>query len=148
MDSILRSELTNVRDQCDWIDFPGSPGKPRLRDTCRLELGHFLLYIADADPFPSMEQEMLVNTVWSGVRPPVSRCGMQKELNELGLPDASESETLAAFIKAGKADKLIRLYKVYGGFMASLSRNSASEGRCNRYLDRMRDLAAKEPDIG
>ena len=144
MDSILKSELTNVRDQCDWIDYPGTPGKPRLRDTCRLELGHFLLYIADAEPFPSMEQEMLINTVWSGVRPSVSRFGMQKELRELGLPDASENETLAAFVKAGKADRLIRLYKVYGGFMASLSRNSASERRYNSYMDEMRDLAGKK----
>lgn len=145
MDSILKSELNSVRDQCDWIDYPGIPGKPRLRDTCRLELGHFLLYIADADPFPTMEQEMLINTVWSGVRLSVSRYGMQKELDELGLPDVSENETLAAFIKAGKADRLIRLYRTFGGFMTSLSRNSAAEGRYNRYMDRMRDLAGKEP---
>ena len=145
MDSILKSELNSVRDQCDWIDYPGIPGKPRLRDTCRLELGHFLLYIADAEPFPTMEQEMLINTVWSGVRPSVSRYGMQKELVELGLPDVSENETMAAFIKAGKADRLIRLYRTFGGFMTSLSRNSAAEGRYNRYMDRMRDLAGKEP---
>ena len=51
MDSMLRNELNSLRDECDWLDYPGTPGRPRLRETCRMELGHFLLYVACGDFF-------------------------------------------------------------------------------------------------
>ena len=141
MDSILTSELNSLRDECDRLDYPGTPWKMRLRETCRLELGHFLLYVAGADPFPTMEQEMLLNTVWAGVHPSVSRCGMEKALDELGLPSASESETLEAFIKEGKADRLIRVYRIFGSTMAGFGRNIVSDGRWRRFVDEMREIA-------
>ena len=67
MDSMLRSELNSLRDECDWLDYPGTPGRPRLRETCRMELGHFLLYVACGDFFQTREQAALLNTVWEGV---------------------------------------------------------------------------------
>ena len=145
MDSILRSEMNSVRDQCDRIDYPGVPGERRLRDTCRMELGHFLLYIACAAPFPTMEQAMMISSVWTGVHPSVSRGQMQEELDSLTLPDVYENETLTAFIRAGKAERLIRLYRIYGRYMADISRNAAAEGRCSRYLEKMEKRAA-EPE--
>ncbi len=71
MDSMLRSELNSLRDECDWLDYPGTPGRPRLRETCRMELGHFLLYVACGDFFQTREQAALLNTVWEGAHPPV-----------------------------------------------------------------------------
>ena len=141
MDSILASELNNLRDQCDWLDYPGMPGKRRLWETCRLELGHFLLYVAGADPFPTMEQAMLLNYVWEGVHPSVYHYEMGETLNELGLPSASESETLAAFLKGKKADKLIHAYQVFGSTMAGFGRNIVSDGRWRRFVDEMREIA-------
>ena len=141
MDSILSSELNSLRDQCDWLDYPGTPGKKRLRETCRLELGHFMLYVACADPFPTREQAMLLNCVWDGVHPSVCHYEMGKTLDELGFPSVSESETLAAFIKGNKAERLIRAYKVFGSTMAGFGRSIVSEGRYRRFVDEMKEIS-------
>ena len=144
MDSILKTELTNVMDDCDRIDYTpdADPGVRRLRDTCRMELGHFLLYIADGKAFPTSEQAQLISSVWSGVHPSVTHFELKKIMDELSFPTVSENETLAAFIKAGKADRLIRLYDIYGGFMVSLGMNAPGEGRYRLYMDRMRKRAS------
>ena len=149
MDSILKNELNNALNACG-LQKPAGTGASAdrpLEETCRMELGHYLLYIADGVPFPTGEQAMLINSVWAGVHPSVTHRDMKRVMDDLSFPDASENETLTVFLQHRKADQLIRLYDLFGRFMVSISRNAVSEGRYDRYMKAMRERVRTESSL-
>ena len=153
--------LNGVLDLCDSLDNSGagiqavSSSGHTTRELCKMELGQFLLYVADGSILPTDGQASVINLVLGDMYSNISQFQIKQIAKDVGIPDASSNATLTVFMMADAAlaqqngaqsasltDLLINVYEAFGRLVVMLDENSISEGRCDRYLSALKAKAS------
>lgn len=154
------SVFNQTLDLCDTLDnaecgvYTLTDGEFRMRDTLRLELSQFLLYVGNANgSFEDGEIEML-NIVLGEEH----TASYYEYLGEKAAdPSPENSLTLVGFISADRTfnnqngtrntqlcNLLVQLYETMGNIMVTLDENSDAAMRKLKFISRMKAYIMKQ----
>ena len=130
-------------------------GKRTTRETCKVELGQFLTYIADGCSCVNDAQADVLNLVVGDVFGCIPTDKIKELAQSVGAPNPMLNMTLLAFKRADAAakqqlganaksstDALVALYEVFGQLMLAVNEDSTARLRFNSFMNQLKESAA------
>ena len=157
-------EVVNALNQIlslgDTLDHTGVAGVSALtngqyttRETCKLELSKFLLYVANGNGILTEGEVALINIV---LGQEYSAYQLKQLASSIGTPDPSSCMTLVGFLSGDAAlsrqngyrtttstDALINAFEAFGNLMVAFDENYVSKTRCANYISGMRSFVMR-----
>ena len=153
----VMNALNHLLDLGDTLDNAGggvqglTDGRHTTREVCKLQLGQFLLYIADGCPSINDGQAAVLNLVFHegyGDTSPEQYMEMAKTIDP---PDPSSNLTLLAFKQGDMAlsaqngntstsltDILINTYEAFGKLMVAMNESFIAQSRYDRVFNQLK----------
>ena len=145
--------LNRILDLGDTLDNAGggvqglTNGEHTTREVCRIELGQFLLYIADGATSITDAQAALLSFVFSEGGSMIPGWQLKQLAKTSGTPDPNKNLTFTAFIQADLAvsvqegerttagtDTLFTIYDTFGQLIVAFNENAISQERYDRTI--------------
>lgn len=152
--------LNKILDLGDSLDGTGVVGVKALtngrhtsRETIRLELSKFLLYIANGNCTLDDGETALINIVLDDH---LTASELKKVAAAMDVPDPSSCLTLMGFLSGDMkwsqlkgcrtttfTNSLITAFEAFGHLMVAFDENSVSQARCDKYINGMKSYVLK-----
>ena len=155
--------LNRILDLGDTLDNAGggvqalTNGSHTTREVCKIELGQFLLHVADGGDSINDGQAAVLNVVFFEGLGQNSGDQYMKLAKTIGTPDPKQNMTLIAFRQADQAlstqngtqsssleDILTSTYETFGLIMVAFNENTISRQRYDRF---MRDFKSSDTSM-
>ena len=153
--------LNHVLDLGDQLDNAGggvkglTNGEDTTREVCKIELGQFLLYLANCSSSINDGQAAILNLVLGDGFTQLPAHEFKELSNTVSAPDPSNNATLDAFMQADMAlslqngensspltNILISIYKAFGQLLIAMNENTLAQSRYDRIISQMESRAA------
>lgn len=153
--------LNYVLDLGDQLDNVGggvqglTNGEHTTRETCKIELIQFLLYLANCSTVINNGQAAVLNLVLGDDYPEIPANKFMEWSNTVDAPDPSDNATLAAFMQGDMSlsrqngensssltSLLINIYKAFGQLLIAMNENTLAQSRYDRIISQMENRAA------
>lgn len=153
--------LNHVLDLGDQLDNAGggvqglTDGEHTTREVCKIELGQFLLYLANCSSFINAGQAAVLNLVLGDGFSEIPAYKLKELASSISAPDPSNNLTLSAFMQADLALSrqnsnsssslttiLISIYKAFGQLLIAMNENAIAHNRYDGFINRLESRAS------
>ena len=153
--------LNRVLDLGDQLDNAGggvkglTDGAHTTREVCKIELGQFLLYLANCSSFINEGQAAVLNLVLGDGFSEIPAYKLKNLASSISAPDPSDNVTLSAFMQADMAlsrqngnssssltNILISIYKAFGQLLIAMNENAMAHNRYDGFINRLESRAS------